>query len=147
MNEPLFPFSVAEVMLPAPRLLQFIEAFNAKNKAVFDSFVVDAAANLRKRGTRPGAKDNGQHFLDSSPDSFLNASANLIFVRHGPSLGPLVQPAHWDGGASIMHMGVGLWGKRVLTMWEDKANDIKRELHLEPGGVYFGPVTGPWHQA
>ena len=58
-----------------------------------------------------------------------------------------------DGGASVLHMGVTLYGRRELTFFAPKPGDegglapeSEVKFSFVPGSVYLGTVTGAQHQ-
>ena len=55
------------------------------------------------------------------------------------------EPKHQDGGASVLHLGVTLCGRRDLVC--DVENGDPITVHNIPGSVYLGTLTGPAHQA
>lgn len=70
-----------------------------------------------------------------------------MFVEPGDETrGFWAEPWHKDGGASIMHMGVTLYGRRRLEC--DQGFDRLRPVVIDnvPGTVYMGMLTGPRHQ-
>ena len=55
------------------------------------------------------------------------------------------EPEHQDGGASIMHLGLTLYGRRTLACRQGFGlPDIF--VRNAPGTVYVGQLTGPHHQ-
>jgi len=52
---------------------------------------------------------------------------------------------HQDGGASILHMAVTLYGRRRLRCVQGAGEADMEFLNL-PGSVYLGSLTGPVHQ-
>ena len=49
-----------------------------------------------------------------------------------------------DGGGSVLHMGVTLYGRRDLVL--EEPDGAKHVLENSPGLVYVGTLTGPEHQ-
>ena len=62
------------------------------------------------------------------------------------SKGSWEEPLHFDGGASILHMGLTLWGSRKLVCKTKTVREEAIVLECDPGHVYFAPVTGFQHQ-
>ena len=63
-----------------------------------------------------------------------------------PQGGFLAEPPHMDGAGSILHIGLTLFGRRVLD-FQQGGNLPNVRLEQGPGSVYMGVVTGPYHQA
>ena len=61
----------------------------------------------------------------------------------------LEETKHFDGGASILHMGLTLYGRRQLRFFEGnkaRPGETVAEMSLAPGSVYLGTITGGLHQ-
>ena len=70
----------------------------------------------------------------------------LVFVEPGDEeRGFWEEPLHNDGGASVFHMGVTIYGRRDLVCLQPRGdpNVLVRNV---PGTVYLGQLTGPQHQ-
>jgi hypothetical protein len=76
-----------------------------------------------------------------SPLSSWWGSAGAIFVADAD--GSWKEPRHLDGGASVLHIGFTLHGKRLLTMEQPGGENVL--LENIPGSVYLGVLTGPQH--
>ena len=76
------------------------------------------------------------------------ASAGQLHIFEKP--GNLEEDLHFDGGASILHMGITLFGCREVRFFlgnkENEAGDLVETLDLMPGSVYLGVVAGALHQ-
>jgi len=140
----------AKSPLPSGRLAAFARAFNKVNETTFAKFHAAASAEVAKlevvKDLAEGKENNGTHFMKNGPEVSLNVFGSVIFVKHAPGLSSLEQQAHFDGGASILHIGLGLWGRRRLTLFEKKAGGEKYVLDFAPGDFYLGPITSMWHQ-
>ena len=135
--------------LPAPRLLAWLRAFKEANAPALARMQARALA-----ATGPLAEEdragNAEHFLDSPlPSWFLSAGELHIFQNAAGG----VEPRHSDGGASVLHMGVTLYGRRELTFFAPKPGDegglapeSEVKFSFVPGSVYLGTVTGAPHQ-
>ena len=60
------------------------------------------------------------------------------------------EPWHQDGGGSVLHLGLTLYGNRTCKFLEKDASppgDRERLMiiHNQPGTVYMGQVTGAEH--
>ena len=54
-------------------------------------------------------------------------------------------PRHCDGGASLLHMALGLFGERVLCVWEKNAHE-PREMKQRCGDAYISNPGAVEHQ-
>ena len=58
--------------------------------------------------------------------------------------GARFDPKHFDGGASLLHGGVTIFGSRMLHLWfQDGATQV---VHQNPGDVYVGNMCAVEHQ-
>ena len=94
----------------------------------------------------PELGKNGRDFMQRPMSQWFATVGqfHLFEVPHG-----LEEPKHFDGGASILHMGVTLYGRRQLRFFEgNKAcpGEVVAEMSLAPGSVYLGTVTGGLHE-
>ena len=103
---------------------------------------------------------NGRFFLGTPARRWFNKMA-AIQIMKSRARG---DPAHFDGGASILSLGLGLWGRRAVQwhMAVPAVDQSKRRRtlkdprqreaspswnHLQrPGSVYMGNLTAAWHQ-
>ena len=140
--------------LPAPRLLAWLRAFKAANEAVLARLQARALEATWQLGEQHRV-GNAAHFLKSSLPSWFLAAGEL-HIFEGAAGG--VEDRHSDGGASCLHMGVTLYGRREASFFlpeasveggfapasRQRATEIK--LSFVPGSVYLGTVTGAPHQ-
>ena len=79
--------------------------------------------------------ENGRKLRDSTADDFVEKVFHFVMLQ------PMDRPTartkkHCDGGASILHMGLSLYGERWLRFWVNDV-DAPREIRLPPGSVYI----------
>ena len=130
-------------LLPAPRLRAWLRAFKAKNASSLAKLCASACTSLLGLGIDSIGR-NGKHFLTTPMDQWFATAGQLhIFDRPGE----LKEPRHFDGGASVLHIGITLYGRRHLLFFEgkDKEGRLMETMCLGPGSVYFGTVTGGMH--
>jgi hypothetical protein len=134
-----------ETPLPLPRVLAWFAAFRGVNAAALADLRAAAVAAVRKLEAKDVA-ENGQHFLQTPFDQWLLTCGELCITKAGDSAtGFWQEPRHQDGGASVLHMGLTLFGRRtVLCEQGDGLPDVA--IECLPGGVYIGGFTGPHHQ-
>ena len=53
--------------------------------------------------------------------------------------------AHFDGGASLLHFAITLFGCRVLECWDEKQG--KLQLQQKPGTIYLGNMCAMQHES
>ena len=126
-------------VLPLPRLCAWVCAFRDLNKLAFAAFYARASRRLRAAGN---TGENGDHFLKHGWHRWLFQAAEVHLL---PSPGDLKEDQHQDGAASVLHMGLTLFGRRdvVCQQGEDLAPVILPQF---PGALYIGGLTGPEHQ-
>ena len=71
-------------------------------------------------------------------------TAGEIHIWDNP--GQLSEQRHKDGGASILHLNITLFGLRALKCFTNQTEHTSRSWGLAPGTVYFGILTSPEHQ-
>lgn len=132
-------------LMPLPRLQAWRAALLAVNERAFEALEASAKAAVQRlspedRGT------NGEHFLQLSFHQWFAACGELVFVNPGNvEEGFWAEPEHQDGGGSVMHMGITLYGRRGLVCCQGPGlPDVS--IPNAPGTVYLGQLTGPRHQ-
>ena len=98
--------------------------------------------------------ENGRHFLQT--DILLTAFCyGVIQIMEA---GERLDPAHYDGGASWLHAGLTVWGRRSLAwkLLDGRTLPGQASLPAEalqglrtehaPGNFYLGNVVAPRHQ-
>ena len=131
--------------LPLPRLQAWREAFLAVNAGTFEALEASAKAATRRLSPEDRGS-NGDKFLELPFPQWFASCGELVFVEPGSEAeGFWAEPEHQDGGASVMHMGVTLYGRRGLVCRQGLG---RPDIYLanKPGTVYLGQLTGPWHQ-
>jgi hypothetical protein len=141
--------------LPFRRLLAWHQAFLHVNAML----VAELGAAARVAVGKISCQDrdtNGQHVMDTPVrDWFLTCGelniTNACPVASSPTASspaasePWEEPLHQDGGASILHMGLTVYGRRDVRFVQGPGlPDVA--VRNVPGTVYFGQVTGAKHQ-
>ena len=131
--------------LPLARVQAWRAAFLEANAAAFAALDASAKTAVRRLRAEDRGK-NGQHFLDSSFAEWFCSCGELVFVEPGgEEAGFWAEPEHQDGGASVMHLGLTLFGRRTLACRQGLGlPDVT--VANGPGTVYVGQLTGPVHQ-
>ena len=132
------------LLLPAPRLRAWLLAFRTLNAEPLKHMLAQAEAAL-KHFSEEELGLNGKHYLATPWESwFLTAGELHIFDNPGQ----LREERHKDGGASILHLNITLYGRRVLECFTNQSasEPASRKWDLVPGSVYLGILTGPEHQ-
>ena len=131
--------------LPLPRFQAWRQAFLNVNAASFAALEASARAALQRLSGDDLGK-NGEHFLQLSVAEWFASAGELVFVEPGnEDAGFWSEPEHLDGGASVMHMGVTLYGRRTLVCKQCFGLPDVTVVNV-PGTVYVGQLTGPQHQ-
>ena len=71
--------------------------------------------NLQQKLAKLSIEDlgvSGRHFCSTPPMDWLNFFATIQAMR----VGKRSDKEHFDGGASIVHMGLSLWGERRVSV-------------------------------
>ena len=130
------------LLLPAPRIRAWLVAFRSLNAEPLKHMLAQAEIAL-KQLSEAELGLNGKHYLATPWESwFLTAGEMHIFDNPGQ----LHEERHKDGGASILHLNVTLYGRRVLECFTNQTEPASRSWGLAPGMVYLGTLTGPEHQ-
>ena len=130
------------LLLPAPRLRAWLLAFRRLNAEALKHMLAQTEAALRHL-SEADLGMNGQHYLATDWESwFLTAGELHIFDNPGQ----LREARHKDGGASILHLNITLYGRRVLECFTNQSEASSQSWALAPGTVYLGTLTGPERQ-
>ena len=135
-------------MLPSERVRSFHHGLVRVNRDPLPVIEGLAKASVRRLGKGDaGFGQSGQHCLDAPLESWFLSCAELVVVNGSDEdLGLFVEPEHNDGGMSILHGGLTLYGRRVLRAKQGEGSpDVLLPCVL--GHVYLGSLTGPTHQA
>ena len=139
--------------LPFPRLQAWFQAFRYVNKEVVTAMAVQAIEASRRLPENLRRHPNVRQFCETLVSEWFLTCGEVFFVRvPGPSDGDAEDPdhvfdegKHLDGAASVMHMGITLFGRRRLRC-EQGASLPDVIVDNVPGHVYMGGMTGPLHQ-
>jgi hypothetical protein len=127
-------------LLPLARVQAFFSAFKSVNAEALTRLSRDARA-AAAQCTEDGQDKNRQHFMESPLHSWFGSAGELCISN---AEGCWQEPCHQDGGASVLHIGITLFGRRRLTCKQPGGEDVW--LDNIPGTMYLGGLTGPWHQ-
>ena len=128
----------ANALFGASRVVDFARAFMELNNDWFQKANskisgILAALPSELRGA------NGDDFLVDNLRDTAFAYAVVQIMRPGTRL----DPRHFDGGASILHMGLTVWGQRCLhCFFEDGKVGYKQSA----GSVYIGNLVAVEHE-
>ena len=129
--------------LPCAHLAAWLRAWKSHNAGSLAQLAIAGtqAVRLLSRGGRGGK--NAEHFLQTPATSWCLVAGQLhIFDKPGD----LHEPQHHDGGASILHMGVTLYGRRRVRCFTAGPDGEHEDFPQMPGSVYVGTLTGCLHQ-
>ena len=83
---------------------------------------------------------NGEEFLKECFSDTAWAYLTVQMMLPGARL----DPKHIDGGASLLHMGLTIFGSRLLHVWLNK--EPTRVFEQHPGSIYIGNLCAAKHQ-
>ena len=139
--------------LPAPRVRAFVRAFVVKNSVRLLRLQALVRAGLAALPDKY-LGENGRHFLqtDIQLTAFYYGMLQIMEAKER------LDPAHYDGGASWLHAGLTVWGRRSLA-WKfldgrtlpgqtPLPAEALQGLRTEhgPGDFYVGNVVSSRHQ-
>jgi len=127
-------------LLPLPRFRAFFNAFKEINKElllIMAERLRAMAFSLRKQGQDL----NRRHFLEQPLDSWFGNAGELCVTEAD---GSWEEKLHQDGAASVVHLGITLYGQRRLVCHVPQGSPVV--VKNRPGSFYVGGLTGPHHQ-
>ena len=131
--------------LPVPRVQAWRAALLHVNAGAFAALEASAKKAVQRLPAEHRGR-NGEQFLECGFRQWLCSCGELSFVEPGSAeAGFWAEAAHQDGGASVMHLGLTLFGRRALTCRQGLGLPDVRIPNV-PGTAYMGQLTGPWHQ-
>ena len=122
------------------RLGAFVRSWLRLNDAALN----DLGARLRAgmdHLTNEELGKNGLRVRDVHPREWMFKFGMLQYMRTGQR----EDPKHCDGGASLVHMGLSLFGGRTLRWWEKDA-EAAHEAPQRPGYFYVSNPGAFEHQ-
>ena len=125
--------------IAAPRLRLFAQELLALN----EDWLRQLTAKVRKdlKGLSSSILGlNGQDFLNDCFSGSTFAYATVQVMEPGERR----DKKHFDGGASLLHMGITIFGERKVHLWLDGGET--HVLHQRPGSVYIGNMCAVEHQ-
>ena len=144
-----------DIALPLPRLRAWMAAFRIANGPALH-LIEDRCRSAVLQIPSEARGQNGAHFLATAfADWFLTCAELAVTAAAREGEEPWTEPCHQDGGASILHMGITLYGRRRVILKQeadrhgaDLPNGSLPHILVPnlPGTVYIGQLTGSWHQ-
>ena len=95
----------------------------------------EGLASMGPRDDR-GSTDNATHFLETPIEDWFLTCGHLCVAKIRKPCGELWSESHHqDGGASVMHLGLTLWGRRDCVFDEVLGLHVGKRwgLHVPPG--------------
>ena len=141
--------------LPATRVAAWPRCFLQINNAWLIQLTADVRNELHKL-RKEDVKGNGEHVCNSC---FSNTALKYGMLQAmKPS--ERYDPEHFDGGASLIHGGLTIFGVRHLEckvaassagageceVAASAATEAWEVLPQRPGSFYIGNLTAPWHR-
>ena len=89
-----------------------------------------------------------QHFRGDNGDDFTRDSftdnALVYAIIQAMKAGQRRDPKHFDGGCSILHLGLTIFGLRMLQFWFE--DGTTQTMEQKPGSLYVGNLCAVEHQ-
>jgi hypothetical protein len=130
--------------LPLRRTQAWFLAWKRANAAPLAVMLATCRRRLCRMSKEMQGK-NGIHFLETDMDEWCLTSAEMSVSRAGSGDDLWSEPEHMDGGASVLHMGMTLFGRRHIRCVQGEGLP-EVFVPCRPGSVYMGQFTGPLHQ-
>jgi hypothetical protein len=127
--------------LPTPRLRAFFDAFKVVNSESLRQ-LQDAARAMTLATMPQGEDDNREHFLEHTLPQWFCTAGELTITN---AEGVWKEADHMDGGASVLHMGVTVYGDRDMACHRPGFEADPVVVRNTGGTVYLGVLTGPRH--
>ena len=75
-----------------------------------------------------GATANAEHFVETPIEEWFLTCGHFCVAKVRNASGELYSEArHQDGGASVLHLGLTLWGRRDCVFEEVAGNSLRRD--------------------
>ena len=129
---------------PATRVSAWTSCFLQLNGAWLVRLAEDVRNELRQQ-TNEDLRSNGAHFFNTC----FSDTALTYGVLQVMKPSERYDPAHFDGGASLLHGGLTIFGSRHLEcrVAASAASEEDWEvLPQRPGSFYVGNLCAPWHR-
>ena len=128
----------AREVFGALRVVDFARAFMQLNNTWFR----EVTRKIQEKLVRMPVSiigNNGADFLSDCMSKTAFCYAVVQIMRAGERY----DPKHYDGGASLLHMGLSVWGRRTLNcFFQDETVSIEQS----PGSIYIGNLVTVEHQ-
>jgi len=131
--------------LPLKTARAWLAAFKRANTDTIEKMVALARSRVAALGEDTYG-ENGRHMLETPWQDWLWTAGEAQITQPGTAAaGYWQEPAHNDGGASILHLSLTYFGRRD-TRFSLASAGPDAFVHSHPGFVYFGAFTGARHQ-
>ncbi len=131
--------------LPIPRFQAWLAAFMVVNRGALEAFRVAGKRRLYRLTEETRGKNGAQFMELKADDWFANCGELCISVPKNADGSYCAAPEHMDGGASVLHLGLTLFGRRHVRC--SQGGDLPDiYIHCRPGSLYLDGFTGPVHQ-
>jgi hypothetical protein len=131
--------------LPIPRFQSWLAAFMFVNRGALEALRVAGKRRLY-RLSEESRGQNGLGFMTMDAEQwFSNCGELCVSVPKMADGSYWEEPEHKDGGASVLHLGLTLFGRRHVRC--SQGGDLPDIfIQCRPGSLYMGGFTGPVHQ-
>ena len=125
--------------LEAKRIVAFMRAFREINR----NWLLQLTDKVHKAVQRLPEEvlgSNGRDFLTSCFTDTALCYATIQVMKGGQRY----DPGHFDGGASLLHAGLTLFGQRAVAYLD--VDGMWTQQLQKPGDLYVGNLTAAFHQ-
>ena len=129
---------------PATRVSAWTRCFLQLNRNWLVQLTEDVRNALRHK-TNEELRSNGAHFFNTC----FSDTALTYGVLQVMKPSERYDPAHFDGGASLLHGGLTIFGSRHLECMVAASAASEEDwevLPQRPGSFYVGNLCAPWHR-
>ena len=128
-------------VIESERLVHFVKALRRRNKEWMDQLTARARDEIRQQKLPADIlASNGSPFVDEdfADNAFVYATIQLM------KIGVREEAWHTDGGASLLHASLTLFGSRAVQM---RVGEDSRMISLaqKPGSFYVGNMCAVEH--
>ena len=128
--------------MKARRLRHLVQEVMRQNRGWLSGLTLKVRKGLRcLLGLRTMLGKNGAEFFRMCFSKTAFAYATVQMMRPGQRL----DPKHFDGGASLLHMAISVFGSRLVHCWFQEA-DAHEVFRQDAGDIYIGNMVAVEHQ-
>ena len=132
--------------LQATRVSAWVRWFLQLNRRWLTQLTKEVRTALRTL-PQEELRGHGQHFLSTCFSNTALTYGVIQVTKAGPRYGP----EHFDGGASLLHAGLAIFGARHVEVKAaesaaDNGEQYRLMLPQSAGSFYMGNMCAAWHR-